>query len=134
MKLSTAQNLQIKQDIINWIDLDVYEESAETAQEAAQKVVSFIMKEADHPYNRKKLVSDQAIIADHIMGLPSYFNLEYANDEILTLAQKWGSLSENCTEKEEQKIIENYPAFIAGKLQQIANGYHIKGLEYNQNA
>lgn len=133
MRLTAEQNKQIKQDIINWIDLDVYEETAATAQEAAKKVIGFIMNEADHQYNRARLFSDQAIVADHIMGLPSYFNLEYRNGGIIQLAKKWGSLSENSTEKEEQKIIDNYPMFIAAKLMQIANGYHIKDLTYKQN-
>lgn len=132
MSKSSVLDQAVKQYILDCIDLECYGEAAETAQEAAQKVVSFIMNEADHPFNRKKLVSDQAIIADHIMGLPSYLNLAFSNYDILQLAIKWGSIPEKFTDKQSQKITDNYPMFIANKLMQISNGRNVKQLIWNK--
>ena len=134
MSKSTILDQAVKQYILDCIDLSVYDESAETAQETAQKVIGFIMNEADHPYNRKRLITDQAIIADHIMGLPSYFNVDYQHFAILELAIKWGSIPIDHTEKQALKITDNFPSFIACKLMQIANGYRVKNLVLNKGA
>lgn len=120
-----------KQYILDSIDLACYDEKAETAQDAAIKIIGFIMNEADNPFNRKKLKTDQAIIADHIAGLPSYLNIAFSNYDILQLAENWGSLSVNATEKEQQKILDNYFNFIAAKLLQISRGYNVKNLKYS---
>ena len=131
MSKSSELDQVAKQYILDCIDLECYDHTASSAQDAASKVVSFIMNEADHPFNRKKLVSDQAIIADHIMGLPSYFNLAFNNWDILQLAIKWGSIPKNHTEKQAQKIMDNYPMFIASKLMQIANGRNVEKLNWS---
>ena len=52
-------------------------------------------------------------------------DLEYRNHEILALAHKWGSLEPDCSEKEEDKILENYWHFMANKLLQLFDGYHV---------
>ena len=128
MSISSELDQKVKQYILDCIDLECYEETAETAQEAALKVVGFIMKEADNTYNRKKLVSDQAIIADHIVGLPSYLNIAFSNYDILQLAVKWGSIPVNAIDKQEQKILDNYFNLIASKLLQISRGHNVKNL------
>lgn len=124
-------NQLIKQYILDSIDLDVYEESAETAQEAVQKVIGFVMDEADHPYNRQKLVTDQAIIADHLMGLPSYINIAFYNDEILDLGVSWGCIKTDYNEDQALTFKEGYFNRIALKLLEIAKGYGTKDLKWN---
>lgn len=118
----------IKQYILDSIDLECYDEHADDVQQAALKVVSFIMNEADHPYNRQKLISDQAIIADHIAGLPSYLNVAFSNYDIIQLGIKWGVLSEKENEAKEQQFLDNWFNTIAAKLLQISRGYHTKSL------
>ena len=123
-------NDTVKQYILDSIDLDFYEESADTPQEAAQKVIGFIMAEADYPHNRQRLKTDNAIIADHLWGLPSYFNTAHTNYDIIKLAVKWGSLPEKHTDKQAEKITNNFMQFIAHHLQQIAKGYRVKNLKW----
>ena len=57
------------------------------------------------------------------MGLA--INIEFMNFEILKLAVKWGSIPENYSEKQADKILDNYWDFMAGKLLQLINGYRI---------
>lgn len=132
MSKSSELDQKVKQYILDCIDLECYGEKATSAQDAALKVVGFVMNEADRPYNRKKLVSDQAIIADHIAGLPSYLNVAFTNYEIIQLAIKWGSISKNASEKEYQKILDNYFNLIASKLLQISRGYNVKNLKWSK--
>ncbi len=74
----------------------------------------------NHKYEKQRTPNLQARIADWFMGLPSSISIEFQNYEILKLAKKWGSLSENATEKQEEKIINNWFNFIAANLLQLA--------------
>ena len=57
-------------------------------------------------------------------------NIDYENYEILLLAVKWGSLSENHTEKQADKILSNYWHFMANKVLQLINNYRLpKGIK-----
>ena len=62
-------------------------------------------------------------VEEWLRGLPT--NIAYWNGEILELAVKWGSLPENATEKQEEKITENYWHFMAIKLCQLFDGYRV---------
>ena len=64
-------------------------------------------------------IGELKALASHIQGLPSYFNIEYRNHEILKIAVKWGSLPVDATEQQEQKILDNWPNFIANKTTQL---------------
>ena len=58
-----------------------------------------------------------------LRGLP--LNIEYNWCDILELAVKWGSLPKDYTDKQAEKIQENYWHFIAIKLNQLFDGYHV---------
>jgi hypothetical protein len=64
-------------------------------------------------------------LASWLQGLPSALDLPYWNHAIIELAKEWGSIPEDATEKQEDKILENYWNFIANKLSQLMNGYRI---------
>ena len=66
-------------------------------------------------------VGKQGAIMDWLQGLPSSIGIEYANYNIIQLAKKWGSLPADATEREEDKILENYWNFMAAKLCQLFN-------------
>jgi len=46
-------------------------------------------------------------------------HIAFNNHDILELAKDYGSISNNATEKEEQKILDNYWVFMANKLIQL---------------
>jgi len=52
-------------------------------------------------------------------------NIEYMNHEIIELAKEWGSLEHDATEKQEQKILDNYWSFMANKCLQLMRGYRV---------
>lgn len=61
-----------------------------------------------------------------LMGLPGAIRIEWENYKIIELAKEWGSIPENATDKEEQKILDNYWNLIAVKTFQLFRKYKIK--------
>ena len=68
---------------------------------------------------------EQKALAEWLQGLPSAINIDFYNHEILKLAVLGGSIPENATEKQEDKIIDNWFNFIANKTCQLFRGYRI---------
>ena len=66
-------------------------------------------------------VGIQTIFADYLAGLPSCINIEFRNFYILEMAKQWGSIPENATEKQEDKILSNWFAYIATNFFQLKN-------------
>jgi len=71
-------------------------------------------------------VGERKAFEEWIAGLPSSFNIEFMNYEILKLAKKSGSLPENATDKQEDRVLENYWNFISVKTFQAFNKYDVK--------
>ena len=69
--------------------------------------------------------SEQLTIQNWLQGLCSAVPIEFENVEILKLAKQWGSIPEDATEKQEDKILDNYWSFMATKLLQLFNGYRV---------
>jgi len=66
-----------------------------------------IREEAFYPNNIKKFGGNkQAIIADHLMGLPSYLNIPFYNEDIIELLRSWGY--ELKTDASMDRVLENY--------------------------
>ena len=63
-------------------------------------------------------------IINWIMGLPTCLNIDFENYKILELAKLWGSIPENATEKQEDKILANWWNFIAVKFFQLVRKYN----------
>ena len=51
-------------------------------------------------------------------------NIPYWNDDIIPLAKKMGSVDDNLTPKQEEKIIENYWSFMANIVLGLEKEYH----------
>ncbi len=73
---------------------------------------------ANHAYNRKKFPNTQDRISDYLMGLPFHFKFE--NYEILEFAIELGSLSPDATEKQKDRVLENYWRLTAFKIIQLS--------------
>jgi len=70
-------------------------------------------------------MGEQKAIHEWLQGLPSAVHIAFYNSDILKLAILWGSLPENATEKQEDKILDNYWNFMANKIGQLFHGYHV---------
>tara|TARA_Y100000114_G_scaffold40224_1_gene35794 strand:- start:357 stop:764 length:408 start_codon:yes stop_codon:yes gene_type:complete len=51
-------------------------------------------------------------------------NIPHWNDDIIPLAKKMGSINDNLTPKQEQKIIDNYWSFMANIVLGLEKEYH----------
>ena len=127
MRLTKNQNKLYNNYIINAIDFSDYEAiSATTTEEKLQALYNAFVSENwfknnQIRYNYNKIEGFQ----NWIQGLPNCFNIEFMNSNILDLAVKFGSLPNNATEKEEDKILNNYWHFIAAKTFQLFRKYNI---------
>ena len=65
----------------------------------------------------------QKAMIDWLQGLA--IPIKFYNCDILELAISWGTLAEDATEKEEQKILDNYWRLMATKLVQMLDGFRI---------
>ena len=86
-----------------------------TDKEKLQFLAKTFKKEYVFPDNLKRFGNYQNLFAQWIMGLPSVFNIDFTNYDILQLAKKWGSIPADATEKQEDKIIANWFNFVAAK-------------------
>ena len=78
-----------------------------------------------HNYEIKRTPNVQNRLADYLRGIP--FNVDFENYRIIELAKEWGQLPQNATEKQENKIINNWFNFIA---HQILNFWSRNGIDW----
>lgn len=111
--------------ILDCIDSEGYEDCTYFNQcETAQDKINFIQARFKSEYQwRVDQVGEQIALTDWLQGLA--INIDYMNYNILNLAVKWGSIPENATEKQEQKILDNWFNFIAAKIGQLFRGYRV---------
>lgn len=74
-----------------------------------------------YDYNIRYYKTYQNVLANYLMGLPSSIDIAFENYKILKLAKLWNSLPENATEKQEDKILENYWKFMALQIIKYCN-------------
>lgn len=94
-----------------------------------QKIVflhSTFLKEMQWQVDRDGL---QTTVKAWLSGLPTAVTLPFMNHVILDLAVTWGSLPANYSEKQADKIIDNYFHFMAAKTVQLFQGYHLPKTE-----
>ena len=112
----------VKQYIINAIDPDYCEARSVDPLDLIIGLKAAFHAECQWNIDR---VGEQEALTDWLRGLPSAINIEFTNYEILKLAHKWGSIPENATEKQEDKILDNYWNFMANKIGQLFRGYRV---------
>lgn len=130
-------NTQIKKHafkyILDSIDGDGYDVQLTTDKEKIDFVYNTFLSEYAHQikyYGGNK----QRAFREYLAGLPSCINIEFRNYYILEMAKKWGSLPENATERQEDKILSNWFNYIATQFFQLRdkiNHQIIHELKYN---
>ena len=109
--------------ILSCIDADGYDVQPETDAEKLQFLSDTFHAEYGWMIDR---VGPVAAFSEWLKGLPSSVNIEFTNWDILRLAREWGSLPENATERQEQKILDNYWNLIANKTFQLFRKYEVR--------
>lgn len=118
---TTDKNHPVYQYMLDAINEDLklnynLESEPTTDRERVQFVLDTFKSEYGWNIQRYGL---QGAFKEYLMGLPSVIHIDFENYKILELAKKWGSLPENPTERQEDKIIKNWFNFIAVKFFQL---------------
>lgn len=108
-----AQNL-----IIDNIDSSGYGKNLKTEIEKVKFLKETFLSEYGWAVSRMGM---QNAVESWLRGLPSSLTLPFYNDEIIRLAKQWGSLPQNATEKQEDKILNNYWRLMAANVVKLFN-------------
>lgn len=104
-----------EQYILDCIDSSGHNVDTKTDHEKVIFLWETFNKEYVYPENIRRYGSLLGCFIEWLPGLPSCLNIEFENHKILQLAQKMGSLAPNATEKQKDRILENYWIFMAKK-------------------
>jgi hypothetical protein len=107
-----TDSIKTAEDIKNEYGVEV----ADTLAARLQFVVDTFRKEYDHEYNRIHYGNGSRLFAQWLMGIPSVIHIPFYYHEIIKLAKEWGSIPQNATERQEDKICENWYNFISVKF------------------
>jgi hypothetical protein len=104
--------------ILNSIDGEGYGVQLETDKQKIDFVYDTFKSEYAHNiayFNHNEPLA----FADYLAGLPSCINIEFRHYYILEMAKQWGSIPENATEKQEEKILSNWFHYVANNFFQL---------------
>ncbi|AWY02851.1 hypothetical protein [Alteromonas phage JH01] len=107
------------------LDLDVKHYILECVEgDSVDQKIAYIADRFTSEYGFQiERVGRQKAMTEWLQGLA--LNIAFMNCEILQLAHKWGSLPADATEKQEDKILNNYWNLMAAKTLQLIEGYHV---------
>ena len=121
MKLQQQTHDLYNQYLLDGIDFDGYDLPApETNKEKINTFFDVFMSEVGYNIDR---IGEYKALTEYLSGLPSVISIDFDNYSILERAVKYGSLSDNPTDKEKDTILDNYWAFMANKLIVLRNGH-----------
>jgi hypothetical protein len=120
---TNSKNHPVFQYLINCIPdpQDVKEnygldKAPETLPERLRIVIDTFKSEFSHEIKRQ---GQYKAFTEWLTGLPSALDIDFENWKILQLAEKWESIPVNATEKQQDKILENWWNFITIKFFQL---------------
>lgn len=107
---------ELHKEIVKRIDFDGYGyDNPATDDEKILLLVNIARDEVGHEFARKGM---QGGLEYWLSGLPGCINLPVYNGEVVEFAEKIGSVV-NPTEKEADKICENFYRFMANNIRQM---------------
>jgi len=120
MSKQSELDLKVKTYLLDGIDASGYLEDGESLPITLEDKTAFIkgVFEAEYGWAIGRLGFDNAV-REWLQGLPSAINIAFYNHDILKLAVKWQSLPADYSEKQADKILDNYWHFMATKLSQL---------------
>jgi hypothetical protein len=122
MSKSSEMDQSIKRYIIANIIADGYQQDPETDAEKIAFLHDTFLSE--YGFNIARY-GRQGAVKEWLQGLPSAVSLPYMNCDVITLAIETGGLEPDHTEKQAQRIVENYFNFMAAKIVQLFDGYNV---------
>lgn len=114
---------KVKNYIIDNIDGEPYDKELKTDEEKIKFLFRCFKSEYGHMIDR---YGKQRALAEWFSGLPSVISIDFMNYDILNIAKEWGSIPEDATPREEQKILDNWFNLCAVKTIQLFRAYDCK--------
>jgi hypothetical protein len=121
MRLTAEQINNYKQVILSGINGAVYEVKTDTDKEKMQFVYNCFYSELYKWQSHKNI---QTVFAEWLQGLPSACYIPFYNSDIIELAEKINGTI--YTDKQADKILENYWRFMTGIFFRLFRQYKIK--------
>lgn len=122
MSKSSILDTNVKTYLINAIDLSGYDIDDSTTVKL-EMLENIFMSEVGKW--RIPQAGRQTAVMEWLQGLPSVMSLKFYNHEILEQAVQWESIPEGYTERQANKILDNYWNMLAAKLCQLFDGYRV---------
>lgn len=97
-----------------------------TTEEKLKEVLKYFNEEHNHEYNKKRYNNLQERFAEWLKGAPSSIEIDHWNDDIIKLGKDWGSIPQEATEKQQEKIVSNFYNFISCKFFQLCKQNRIE--------
>lgn len=111
--------------ILNAVDGSGYGREFTSDTEKLQFVADCFKSEYAYPENIRQYGNYQETFRQWLMGLPSCFNVDFEYSRIIEIAKNWGSIPQNATERQEDKICENWFNLIACKTFQLMKKHKV---------
>ncbi len=111
----------IKAYILKGIDGEGYDlpKLPETEKEKLEFCLETFKAEYCYPQNLQRYKSYTKTFEEWLKGLPSAIFVDFENFRILELAKEWGTLAIGATEKQEDKVLENWFNLIAQNFMEL---------------
>lgn len=104
----------VEQYIVDSIDIDV---------ETDEDKIRFLFENFNHKHTDNYQM--RKALEEYLKGLPDYINLPSYDSEKIRMAINFGALPENATEKEKEKILNNYWPFMAKRIMVLFKKYDL---------
>ena len=119
-----TKNEQIRQYILDCIELEG------SAKEKLQSVLTAFDSEFNFQNNKKIYPNLQNRFSEYLQGLPSSMSVAYSYCDILDFARQIGSLRENATEEQEDKILSNWWNWITNEFFKLCEEENVEYFKY----
>lgn len=119
-----TKNEQIRQYILDCIELEG------SAKEKLQSVLAAFDIEYNYRNNKIIYPNFRTRFSEYLKCLPSSMGVAYDYCDILDLARKIGSLKENATEEQEDKILSNWWNWITNEFFKLCKKENVEYFKY----
>ena len=115
---------QIRQYILDCIEFEG------SANEKLQSVLTAFDNEFNYQNNKRIYPSLLSRFSGYLQGLPSSMSVAYNYCDILDFARQIGSLKENATEEQEDKILSNWWNWITNEFFKLCKKENVEYFKY----
>lgn len=91
-----------------------------------QWTIDTFRKEYVYPENVRRYGNEVNIFREWLMCLPSAIHVDFAYYRIIELSKEWGSIPQDATEKQEDKVCENWFNFIVNKFHSLCKSHKVQ--------